>query len=312
MKKDTNSKFKLWREMVVKDFKLNKTIYLMILIPFLYYVFFKFIPMYGVIVAFKDYRPRLGITGSDWVGLKHFARFVTLPSFGQLIYNTIRISLATLIFGFPAPIILALLFNELGNKKFAKITQSITYMPHFVSLVVICGMITSFTLDTGVISQALSFFGFEPKTLLADAKYFIPIYVISDIWQHIGWNSIIYIAALSGIDPCLYEAAEIDGANRWKQTLHVTFPGIAPTVIVLLILNVGGILNVGFEKIILLYNDATMGVADVISTYVYRKGLLEQSWSFSSAVGIMNSVINFIILIAVNKLSQKINDTSLW
>lgn len=303
---------KSWKETVVKDFRKNKVVYAMILIPFLYYVFFKFVPMYGVVIAFKDYRPRLGINGSDWVGFKHFIRFLSLPSCGQLIFNTLRISLTSIIFAFPAPIILALLFNEISNKKFAKITQTITYMPHFISLVVVCGMITSFTLDTGIIPQILSFFGFEPKTLLAYAEYFIPIYVISDIWQNVGWGSIIYIAALTGIDPGLYEAAQIDGANRWKQTLHVTLPGIAPTIITLLILRVGGVLSVGFEKIILLYNDANISVADVISTYVYRKGLLEQSWSFSSAVGIMNSVINFVLLVAVNKLSKKINDTSLW
>lgn len=312
MKNINKNGFDEWKSVVKKDFKRNKSVYLMLVLPIVFYILFKFVPMYGVIIAFQDYRPRLGITGSHFVGFKHFLTFLRSPSFSQVLTNTVRISIASIVFGFPAPIILALLFNELTNKKFSKVVQTVAYMPHFISLVVICGMITAFTLDTGVITQALSYFGFEPQTLLSQAKYFIPIYVLSDIWQHAGWGSIIYIAALTGIDPSLYEAARVDGANRWKQILHITLPGIAPTVVVLLILRVGGVLDVGFEKIILLYNDATMRVADVISTYVYRKGLLEQSWSFSSAVGIMNSFINFLILIGVNAVCKRINDTSLW
>lgn len=312
MKNIKKNGYQEWKAVVKKDFQRNKSVYLMLVFPIIFYILFKFVPMYGLIIAFQNYRPRLGITGSSFVGFKHFATFLRSPSFLQVLFNTLRISVVSILFAFPAPIVLALLFNEITNKKFAKVVQTVSYMPHFISLVVICGMITSFTLDTGVVTQALGYFGFEPKTLLSYAKYFIPVYVLSDIWQNVGWGSIIYLAALTSIDPCLYEAARVDGANRWKQTIHITLPGISSTIVVLLILRVGGVLNVGFEKIILLYNDATMRVADVISTYVYRKGLLEQNWSFSSAVGMMNSLVNFLILIGVNAICKKINDTSLW
>lgn len=226
--------------------------------------------------------------------------------------NTLVISLATLVFGFPAPIILALLMNELKSARYAKVVQNITYMPHFVSLVVICGMIKTFTLDSGIINTILSVFGFEPKSLLNYPQYFVPIYVISGIWQEIGWGSIIYLAALTGIDEQLYEAAKIDGAGKWRQTLNITLPGIVPTIVTMLVLRVGGILNVGFEKIILLYNDSTASVAEVISSYVYKKGLLDQNWSFSAAVGLFNSVINFIFLIVTNYISKKTTEVGLW
>ena len=207
---------------------------------------------------------------------------------------------------------LALLLNELHNTRYAKVVQNVTYMPHFISLVVICGMIKTFTLDTGVVNTVLSIFGFERTSLLIHPEYFLPVYVISDVWQSVGWGSIVYLAALSGIDEGLYEAARIDGAGRWRQTIHITLPGILPTIVILLILRVGNILNVGFEKIILLYNDSTSSVAEVISTYVYKKGLIEQSWSFSTAVGLFNSVINFIFLIVTNYFSRRATDVGLW
>ena len=227
-------------------------------------------------------------------------------------FNTLRISFSSLVFSFPAPIILALLINELKSQKFAKIVQNITYMPYFISMVVICGLITNFTLDTGVVNYILGFFGFKPKSLLNYPQYFVPIYVISDIWQGVGWNSIIYLAALSAVDPSLYESAVLDGANRLQQTLHITLPGISATIVTMLLLRIGNILNVGYEKILLLYNDSTMSVADVISTYVYKKGLIDLSWSFSSAVGLFNSTINLVFLIGANQISKKIADISLW
>lgn len=294
------------------DFIRNKSLYFMILPVIVFYIIFSYLPMYGAIIAFEDFKPQLGILGSPWVGLKHFRSFFESPSFLSILGNTFRLSLSSLVFGFPAPILLALLLNELHNEKFAKVVQNFTYMPHFISTVVICGMVRTFTMDDGIVVYILSLFGFEPKTLLNFPEYFTSIYVISGVWQTIGWSSIIYLAALTGVDAQLYEAAELDGANRWKQVIHITIPSIMPTIIIMLILKVGQILNVGFEKIILLYNSSTMSVADVISSYSYRKGLIDLNWSFSSAVGLFNSVVNFIFVIAMNQFSKKLGDTSLW
>lgn len=306
-----NSKDSL-REVVAKDFRVNKSLYAMMIPIFVFYICFHYIPMFGTVIAFKDYIPTKGIFGSPWVGMKHFASFINGPYFWTVLRNTLRISLSTIVFSFPMPIILALLLNEIKNAKYAKLVQNITYMPHFISLVVVCGMIKSFTMDTGVINSILALFGFERKTMLLEPGCFVPVYVISGIWQEVGWNSIVYLAALTSIDMELYEAARIDGAGRWRQTLSITIPSIVPTIVIMLILKVGGILNVGFEKIILLYNDATSPVAEVISSYVYKKGLIEQSWSYSSAVGLFNSVINFIFLISTNKISKKLTETSIW
>lgn len=297
---------------IKKDFALNKAVYLMFVPVLLYYILFCYLPMYGAVIAFKDFSPRHGIIGSPWVGFDHFVNFFTRPTFKQILSNTVRISLCTLVFGFPAPIILALLINEVKGKFTQKFVQDLTYMPHFISLVIVCGLIKTFTNDTGIINDVIAFFGGNRISLLSEPKYFTTIYVLSGIWQEVGWGSIIYLAAIIGVDESLYEAARIDGANRWQQTLHVTIPGILTTIIVMLILRIGNILNVGYEKIILLYNDATLNVADVISTYVYRKGLLDLDWGFSSAVGLFNSVINCLFLFAANFISKRVNDVSLW
>ena len=310
MKKQKRSES--WSTMVTKDFWRNKSLYLMILPVVVYFICFHYMPMYGAIIAFKDFKPQIGIMGSPWVGLEHFVKFFTNPSFGEILWNTLRISLTSLVFGFPAPVILALLINEIRSTRFAKLVQNATYLPHFISLVVICGLIRDFTMDTGIINTMLSFFGFERKSLLNYPEYFTTIYVASDIWQQVGWDSIVYLAALTSVDPQLYESADLDGANGWKKALHITLPGIMPTVATMLILRVGSLLNVGFEKIILLYNNATLSVADVISTYVYRKGLIDLDWSYSAATGLFNSVINFIFLITMNKISTKVNDVGLW
>lgn len=312
MKVKTKTEKRNLGETIKKDFVRNKALYAMILPLIAYYVIFMYIPMYGSLIAFKDFKPQLGIMGSTWVGFKHFEGFFTSPYFGSLLWNTFRLSLCSLLFGFPAPILLALLLNELHCQKFAKVIQNFTYMPHFISVVVICGMVTAFTRDDGIIVYIMSLFGFEAKSLLNYPEYFTTIYVASGIWQTIGWNSIIYLAALMGVDAQLYEAAMLDGANRWKQTIHITIPSIMPTIIIMLILRVGQILNVGFEKIILLYNPSTMSVADVISSYSYRKGLVDLNWSFSSAVGLFNSAINFIFVVSMNWFSKKVGDTSLW
>jgi putative aldouronate transport system permease protein len=297
---------------VVKDFKINKSLYLMIMPVLLFYILFHYKPMYGIIIAFKDFNPSKGILGSQWVGLRHFIDFVTSMFFIRTLKNTIVINVVNLIFGFPAPIILALLINELKSKYFSKVVQTISYLPHFISLVVVCGMIIDFTRDTGVINDIIALFGGDRTTLLSFPKYFVPVYVASDIWQGLGWGSIIYLAALAGIDQELYEAAWVDGAGRWKQTIHITLPGILPTIVILLVLRIGNMLNLGFEKIILLYSPVTYETADVISSYVYRKGLQEFNFSFSAAVGLFNSIVNFILLVGANKISKKVNDLSLW
>ena len=215
-------------------------------------------------------------------------------------------------FGFPAPIILALLFNELRNAKFKSVAQTISYLPHFVSLVVVCGLIKTFVSQGGIIFQLATALGAKNVGMLSRPECFVPIYVLSGIWQEIGWGSIIYLAALSSIDQELYEAAKIDGANKWKQTLHVTLPGIAPTIIIMFILRMGSLLSVGYEKVILLYNPLIYETSDVISSYVYRVGLGQQSWSYSTAVGLVNSVVNFGIIMLTNRISAKYSETSLW
>lgn len=302
-----------------KDFQKNWVLYLIALPVVLWYIIFCYVPMIGVAMSFQNFRFNINynffgnLMRSDWVGLQQFANLFEDFYFKRALGNTLRISVASIVICFPAPIILALLVNEITNEKFKRITQTFSYLPHFISLVVICGMIKDFTTDTGVISVLISkIIGQPPVNMLADADLFLPVYIVSDIWQEAGWSMIIYLAALSGIDPSLYEAAVVDGAGRWKQTLHVTIPGILPTVVIMLIMRMGQVLNVSFEKILLLSNDLTLAKADVISTLVYRMGIENQSWSFSVAVGLFNSVVNFALLMIVNKVCSKTTETSLW
>ncbi|MGO4537690.1 ABC transporter permease [Paenibacillus sp. 2TAB19] len=291
---------------------LNKYLYIMMIPVLAYYVIFHYAPMYGALIAFKEYSPMKGILGSDWVGLKHFYDFFNSYYFVRILKNTIVISLYSLIFEFPAPILLALLINEIRSKSFKRVAQTITYMPYFISLVVICGIITDFTNADGIINRLLMTLGYDGQAMLQKPELFRPIYILSEIWQRIGWESIIYIAALMSIDQEQYEAARMDGASRFKQIFYITLPGIMPTIAIMLILRMGNLLNVGFEKIILLYNPVTYETADVISSFVYRKGLLEFGWSYSSAVGLFNSVINLILLITANYISRRVNKSSLW
>ena len=284
----------------------------MILPIVIYYLVFCYYPMYGAQIAFRNYTPKKGITGSDWVGLKHFMDFFNSVFCGRLIRNTLSINLKNLLFGFPAPIIFALLLNEVRLVKFKKTVQTVSYMPHFISTVVIAGMVLQFTATDGFITQIMTLFGYPKQNLMLNPEMFQPIYVISDIWQGLGWGSIIYIAAVAGINGELYEAARIDGAGRWKQMLHVTLPGILPTIITMFVMRVGNMMNLGFEKIILLYNSSIYDKADVISTFVYRKGLVDQSYSFSTAVGLFNSLINLMLLFLANKLCKRLTDYSLW
>lgn len=297
---------------VKDDVRRNWSLYLMILPVLVFYIVFMYKPMYGAIIAFKKYSPGLGIGGSPWVGFENFEYFFKNPDFVRILTNTIKISLSLIIFGFPAPIILTLMFNELRNQRFKRVAQTVSYMPHFISLVVICGIIRTFVADGSIIQQLVQAFDGRSGSLLGRKEAFLSIYVISDIWQNIGWDCIIYLAAISGIDQQLYEAAQVDGAGKWKQMLHVTLPGISPTIVIMLILRVGNILSVGYEKIILLYNPQIYETSDVVSSYVYRMGFESRDWSYSTAVGLFNSVVNFIVIIAANTISKKISDTSLW
>lgn len=293
---------------IIKDFKLNKYKYLMILPVIIYVIIFAYKPMYGIIIAFKDYRPSLGIAGSRWVGLDQFAMFFKDVYFLRILRNTFSISFLSILFEFPAPILLALLLNELKNKAYKRTVQTITYMPYFISVVVICGLIKSFSQTDGAFNDLIVMLGGTRINMLANKELFYAIYIFSGIWQTIGWNSIIYLAALSGIDQSQYEAATIDGAGRLRQVLSVTLPGLMPIIAVLFILRMGNVLNVGFEKILLLYQPLTYEVADVISTYVFRKGILEANFSYSAAVGLFNSVVNVFFLLVTNKLSKKVNE----
>ena len=271
-----------------------------------------YIPMAGSIMAFQNYHPADGIFGSQWVGFKHFTDFFGNYYFWNITRNTVWINIVGLAFVFPAPILFALLLNEIRCKSMKSLVQTISYMPHFISLVVVCGMVKAFVSDTGFISGIVAKFTGERVNLLSYPENFVTIFTSSGIWQELGWNSIIYLAALSGIDETLYEAATIDGANRFKQTIHVTLPGIMPTIIIMLILNIGTMLSVGYEKIILLYNDLIMDKADVISSFTYRKGIIDMNWSYSTAVGLFSSVVNFALVFGSNYISRSFSETSLW
>ena len=297
---------------VKKDWMRNRSLYLMIIPVLIFFILFHYKPMYGAIIAFKDYTPALGIAESPWVGCDNFTRFFSSVYFGRLIRNTILLSFYSLLFGFPAPIILALLLNEVKNKKFKGLTQTVTYLPHFISMIVVTGMLVDFSMTSGLFNDIIELFGGERSPLLQNPDLYRTIYVASGIWQEIGWGSIIYLSALSGVDSQLYEAAQIDGAGKWKQLIHVTLPGIAPTIIIMFILKMGTLMNMGYEKTILLYNPATYETADIISSYIYRIGLLEQDWSYSTAIGLFNSVINLGLLLITNKIARKCGETSLW
>ncbi|NSW89092.1 MAG: sugar ABC transporter permease [Firmicutes bacterium] len=297
----------------IKKAKRDKALLLMVTPVIIYYIIFHYKPMYGVIIAFKDFNPGLGIWGSPWIGLDNFKLFFSSAFFFRLIKNTFLISFYGLVFGFPFPIGFALILNEIKHKAYKKVVQTVSYLPHFISVVIVCGMIVNFlSPQTGIVSKVVQLFGGTPENYLLNSKYFRFIYISSGIWQSFGWGSIIYLAAITGIDEQLYEAARLDGANRLKQIFYITIPGIVPTIIILLILNLGNIMSVGFEKIILLYNPATYNVADVISTFTYRQGLVGLKYSYGAAVGLFNSVINCLFLVTANAISRKVSEISLW
>lgn len=297
---------------LAKDLKKYKGLYLLALPVFIYYAVFVIIPLLGNVIAFQDYSLTKGILGSKFVGLKHFTDFVTSMNFGRVVKNTLVINITSLIFGFPAPIILALLIHELKSVRYSRTVQTVTYLPHFISLVVLCGIVRDFTAADGLIGSFVARLTGVNMDMLGQSKYFVPIYVISGIWQGVGWGSIVYLAALTSLDSSLYEAASLDGAGKWKQFVHVTFPGILPTILTMLIMRIGQFVTVGSEKILLLYNPNIYDTSDVIQTYLYRKGMIDQSYSFSTAVGIFNSLISCVLLIFANTASKKLNDVSLW
>ena len=299
-------------DIVKKNFVRYKFIYLMLIPVIIYYAIFCYAPMGGVVIAFQNFKPALGISGSEWVGMKNFVDFLTGPYAWRLIRNTLVLNIMQIIFAFPVPIIVALLINEIHCKPYKKVVQTISYMPHFISLVVMCGLLITFCRSDGIFNDFLALFGIERSNLLANAALFKPLYVLSGIWQEAGWGSIIYLATLSTIDPGLYEAATIDGASRFQRMLYVSFPGLLPIIIVQLIMRIGNILTTGFEKVFLLYSPLTYDTADIISTYIYRQGLELSNYSYGTAVGLFNSVVNLIILVLANYTSKKVTEESLW
>ncbi|NCB93368.1 MAG: sugar ABC transporter permease [Clostridia bacterium] len=294
------------------DFKKNWMLYLMLIPVLAYLIVFCYMPMYGVIIAFKDFKPRLGILESSWVGLKYFKDFIGSVFFGRTLRNTLVLSGLNLLFGFSAPILFALLLNEVRNVHFKKVIQTITYLPHFITTVIIASLILVFTNSDGFITNIVNSISGHSGSLIADPGAFRGIYIVSEIWQGFGWGSIIYLAAIVGINPEMYEAARIDGANKFRQILNVTLPGMLPTIVIMFIMAVGGLMNIGWEKAFLLQSPVTYETSDIISTFVYRKGFEDMNYSYSTAVGLFNSVINLFLLTAANRFSRKINGSGLW
>ncbi len=287
-------------------------LYVLLLPALVYLIIFSYVPMYGIQVAFKDYRVSLGITGSEWVGLKHFIRFLTFPDFWMILGNTLRLSFKELIWGFPLPVVFALLLNELTNKRFKKTVQMITYMPHFISTITVCGMVLLFfDRQYGVVNAIISLLGGERVAWLANPDYFDALYVGSGIWQGLGWSAIIYLSALSGISTEMIEAAKIDGASRLRIIWHINIPTILPTIAIMFILRCGSILSVGFEKVFALQNDLNLPVSNVISTYTYQIGLGAGQFSYATAIGLFNTVVNVSLLVVVNFISKKLTDTGI-
>ena len=285
----------------------------MFALPLTWYIIFCYVPMHGLQLAFKDFNPLLGISGSPWRGFTHFERFFSSHLWRTVVWNTLSLNLYQLIFGFPIPIILAIIINELPGRRFKKTLQNVTYVPNFISVVVMCGMLILFLSPrTGIVNLLLGAFGISPLPFLESSRFFRGTYVASEVWQYSGWSSIIYIAALSGIDPALYEAAAIDGAGRLRKILSVSIPGILPTIVVLLLLRIGQMMSIGFEKVFLLQNDLNMSTSEVISTLVFKQGILQGRFEYATAVGLMNSIINLTLIVAANQLCKRRLGNSLW
>ncbi|MDR0396592.1 MAG: ABC transporter permease subunit [Oscillospiraceae bacterium] len=300
------------RRSILRQMAKHRQVYVILLPVLLFYLIFNYGPMFGNVIAFQRYSITRGILKSPFVGLAHFRSFLKNYTFWRLLRNTVMINLYGLIFGFPAPIILALLLNELRGARFKRTVQTLTYMPYFISTVVVSGLMVDFLSTRGMINEIVKIFGGQPVQFLVRPELFWGVYTASEVWQGVGWGSIIYLSALSGIDQELYEASAIDGANRAGRLWHVTLPGILGTIMIMLILRIGQMLSLGYEKILLIYSTTVYSTADVISTYVYRKGLLDQDFSYSTAVGLFNSVVNFVLLLSANKLSRSATGGGLW
>ena len=301
------------KETVLGTLRRDYQLWIMIVPAIIVIFIFNYIPMYGIQLAFRDYDFSKGLTGGEWRGLFYFKQFFDSYMFADLMKNTIFISLATILLGFPAPIILALLLNQVKWKRAKKTLQTTVYLPHFISLVVMVGLLNVLlSPNTGIIGYILTAAGLGDVNLLGSTKTFVGVYVLSDIWQHCGWNSIIYLAALSTVDPQLYDSSKIDGANRWQTIRHVDIPALIPTIVILFVLGMGNVLGTGFEKVFLMQNALNLPVSEVISTYVYKIGIISNQFSYSAAIGLFNTVINFIFLYVVNALSRKYSDISLW
>jgi len=295
--------------------RLNESKYLLILFfpCFLYFLIFKYLPMFGIVISFKNYNVFKGIMDSPWVGLKYYKMFFKNPDSINIIRNTILLGIYKLVWSFPAPIAFALVLNEVANGAFKRVVQTVSYLPHFISTVIIAGMILQFTSPrNGLFNVVLMGFGLEPINFMVLPQWFRTVYIGSEIWQDIGWSAIIYLAALAGINPELYEAATVDGANKWHKMWSITIPSIAPTIVTLFILNTGKVLDIGFEKVFLLYNPAIYKTADVISTYVYRIGLQQRSFSYATAINMSQSVVSLVLVLSTNYMSRKLSETSLW
>lgn len=300
---------------ILKKIKQNSGLYILLLPSIILLILFTYKPMYGVIIAFKDYQPIKGILGSPWANpwYKYFIKFFKSYQFNNTIKNTLIINIYSMIISFPFPIVLALVINQMKAKRFKKVFQTITYMPHFISTVVMVGLIMIIlSPDVGILAHLSKLFGVQAPDLMGSASAFSHIYVWSDVWQHTGWDSIVYLAALSAVDPSLYEAATIDGASNWQKIRHIDIPMLVPTATILLILRVGGLMGLGFEKVYLMQNNLNIGSSEVISTYVYKIGLLSAQYSYSAAINLFSTIINFILLITVNQISKRFSDNSLW
>lgn len=304
---------KIRKGIFAKDLVQNKWLYIMFLLPFIWNIIFNYIPMGGIVIAFQRYNVFMGVKNSPWVGMENFKQFFEDPFFFRLIRNTIVLNVYGLLYGFPIPIIIALVFNEIKNKLFKKITQTISYLPYFISVVVICSMTVQFlSPSTGVVNVILEKLGIEGVYFFQKAEYFRTILISMGIWQSSGFLAIIYMAALSGIETEQYEAAKIDGANRRQQLWHITLPGLIPTIIIMLLINLGSLLSADYQRIILIYNPAIYDTSDVLNTYVYRQGIQGIRYSYAQAVSLFQNVIGFILLYVSNKISAKLNGTTLW
>lgn len=298
---------------VRKALKRDWQLLLLCTLPILYFIVFHYIPMYGVQIAFKDFKAADGIWGSAWCGFKHFKRFFSSSQFWPLIKNTLGLSFLQILLGFPIPILLSVMLNQVRNQKYRKFVQSIVYCPHFISIVVLTGMLYIFLSPrNGIINNIIQALGGEPVFFLGDARYFKMTFVISGIWQNAGWSAIIYIAALAGISPDLYEAAQVDGANKWQRIRHIDIPGILPTMVMMLILEMGKVMSLGFQKAYLMQNAQNLAASEIISTYIYKVGMIDAQYSYSAAINLFNNLVNILLLVLVNRLAKKMTNNSLW